>query len=90
MAMRHVFVLAGASAAPSRARKLIEVAEIAALHHIVQSTATISVIVVVALPDVSERINGRLIVIAEIVAEYFKITSVELATKDHPAPVRAL
>ena len=72
---------------PACAGSLVDVAVVAILHHPVDAHAPVAVVVVVALPEAPERVDGDLIVVAEVVAEHLEIAAVGLAAEHHALPV---
>ena len=72
---------------PASAGHFIGVAVVTVLHHEVDAHTAITVVVVVALEDVAERIGDHFVVIAEIIPEYFEIAQLAvgvISPEGHP------
>ena len=74
MAARDFRLDINALSLPAGAGHFIGVPVVAVLHHEVDAHATITVVVVVALEDVTERIGDHFVVIAEIIPEHLEVT----------------
>src|SRR3954469_22869492 len=88
VATRDLAAPADARAAPTGARHLVLVAEVAPFHHVVEPSGAVAIVVVVALPDRAERIYDKLVWIAEVVAQHFDVRAVRLETERHPFLIR--
>ena len=78
----------GAFARPGRAGHFVLEPEISVLHHVVDADAFIAVIIVVGLPERAERVDGHLIVIAEIVGQHFEFGTVDVHSENHAVAIR--
>ena len=87
MTRGYVFFLIGALGAPAAPGEFVGVAVVAELHDIVDAYALVAIVVIVRLPDCAERIYGDLVVVAEVEAERFDPTHVEVAAEHEPLPV---
>ena len=81
---RHIGLEVRPRCSPAGACEFVLVAIVAVLHHPVDPHALVAVVVVVALPERAERVDGDFVVVAEVVAEHLEISAVGLATKHHP------
>ena len=81
---RHLGLEVCPRRSPAGASEFVLVAVVAVLHHPVDPHALVAIVVVVALPERAERVDGDFVVVAEVVAEHLEIGAVGLATEDHP------
>ena len=82
--LRHIGLEVRPRCSPAGTSEFVLVAIVAVLHHPVDPHALVAVVVIVALPERAERIDGDFVVVAEVVAEHLEIGAVGLATKHHP------
>ena len=77
----------GTVGAPARAGHLVGVAVVAVFHHVVDPHTLVAVVVVVALPEGTIRVDGHLEVVTEILAQHLHFAAVGVTTEHHALPV---
>ena len=73
---------------PAGACEFVLIAIVAVFQHPVDAHALVAIVVVVALPERAERVDGDFVVVAEVVAKHLEIRAVGLAAEDHPVAER--
>src|SRR5262245_44911645 len=60
------------------------VPKVASLHHVIQADPGVTVVVVIGLPDVPERVERQLVRIAKIVTQYCQVGSIGIHSQSRP------
>src|SRR5690349_18502105 len=68
---------------PASARHFIAVAVVPKFHDVIDPHAAIAIVVIVALPQRSERIDRHLVIVSKIPRESFQFASVGVTSEDH-------
>ena len=82
--LRHLRVHSGALGLVSRSGQLVAIPVVPPFDDVVQAAGVASVVIVVRLPQAAQRIDGDLVVVAEVVSEDFQFAAVRVASKHHP------
>ena len=83
MAKRNFGVHSRSRSPPIASRFLVCETVVPKRHHIVDPCCPISIVIVIRLPDGTERVDTHLPVVAEIPSQRFELATVHVAPKDH-------
>ena len=73
---------------PRRTGLFVFVPVVALLHHKINTSPAVAIIVIVALPQRAERVDRGFPVVAEVVSQHFKVGTIQITSKGHPAKQR--
>ena len=83
MAKRYLRFNVGALISPALTRKFTPIAVVSKFHDVIDSHASVPIVVIIGLPDATETVHGRFPIVAEIPAESLEVGTILIAAKDH-------
>ena len=88
MLFRDSLFHVGTLGTPCSSSKLILVAVITILHHIIDAHPAVTIIIIVALPQRTEAVDGDHPVITKVPAQRLHLTAIKSTAKHHPFLIR--
>ena len=88
MLFRDSLFHVGTLGTPCSSSKLILVAVIAVLHHVIDAHPAVAIIIIVALPQRTKAVDGDHPVVAKVPAQRLHLTAIKFAAKHHPFLIR--